>query len=237
MNEIGKKISLSRFQKTLFPLSFQFHEEKSFSLNTEKNGKSLKFLAQGQQSTFQKQKRRKTIQKFKTITPKKMWFFHTAAPIPGVSFLKKQKKVFAEKQNALKFFQTFLGISTKKRTTRIFSTATLTQKKTNFSKNWRLFVWLDSFLHRSLRKTGFAYNATGRKRFFPNFSVNGKFRKKKNFKLVRSERRMGRPADFYSCLNTKISPIFQSLSKLKFFQKGNIFLKKGEKLYLFFHVP
>jgi hypothetical protein len=65
-----------------------------------------------------------------------MWFFDTAAPIPGVSFLKKQKKFYREKMYAYKTLRNSLCIFNKKQRTNFLNSL----QKSSLPKNWASFV-------------------------------------------------------------------------------------------------
>jgi hypothetical protein len=72
-----------------------------------------------------------------------MWFFDTAAPIPGVSFLKKQKKFYREKMYAYKTWRNSLCIFNKKQRTNFLNSHCSTgraDQKNSLPKNWASFV-------------------------------------------------------------------------------------------------
>lgn len=98
---------------------------------------------------------------------KPFWFFDKAAPIPGVSFLKKAKVQYNTKQRAYKKFQSWLEILNKKQMIVVFNF----QKKQNLSKNWNAIMQMDSLFQSVLRKTAFAYNARERKNIFHSKAV------------------------------------------------------------------
>jgi hypothetical protein len=55
---------------------------------------------------------------------------------------------------------------------------------------------MESIFRRSLRKTGFVQNPKRRKSFLKYCVLNGKFRKKQNYVLSRSQKTVQKPADF-----------------------------------------
>ena len=134
--------------------------------------------------------------KQKSALQNKMWFFVTAAPIPGVSFLKKQKKFYREKMYAYKTFRNYLCIFKKKQRTKFLNSHRF------FPKNWASFALMDSVFRRSLRKAGFVQNPKRRKSFLKYCVLNGKFRKKQNYILNCSQKTVQKPADFCIFLST-----------------------------------
>lgn len=114
---------------------------------------------------------------------KPFWFFDKAAPIPGVSFLKKAKILYSKKSYAYKKFQSMLEIYNKKQIMNLFSSV----KKNNVSKNWNAIMLMDSLFLNVFRKTGFAYNAQERKALFHShaFTINGKYYTK-NISVVKA---------------------------------------------------
>lgn len=104
---------------------------------------------------------------------KNFWFFDKAAPIPGVSFLKKAKVLYSLKQCAYKKFQSMLAIQNKKQIVNLFNIV----KKKNLSKNWNAIMQMDSLYNSVQRKTAFAYNARERKAAYHSneYTINGKY--------------------------------------------------------------
>ena len=94
---------------------------------------------------------------------KRLWFFDTAAPIPGVRSLKKRKTLFSNKQRAFKTIQSWLAVFNKKQI-KSFLGALLT---------------MESQLASSFRKSAFVYNPQQSKAIVT--LVNGNFVQKQNF--------------------------------------------------------
>ena len=76
--------------------------------STHQPQKKENILQKRKKQFFEKKHSRETLMKQKSALQNKMWFFDTAAPIPGVSFLKKQKKFYREKMYAYKTFRNYV---------------------------------------------------------------------------------------------------------------------------------
>ncbi len=90
-----------------------------------------------------------------SLIVKRQWFFDTAAPIPGVSFLKKRKRLQSSKQRAFKTIQSMLQIQNKKQMKSFFGA----QKSIHFSKTWAAIVMMESMYQNTLCKRAFSQNA------------------------------------------------------------------------------
>lgn len=214
LNEQGRKVYKYRFNKTLFPSS-----QNPFENNTKK---VLSPLLENKNPFFQKEKNismnrkkeflekkhsRETLLKQKSILRNRMWFFDTAAPIPGVSFLKKQKKFYREKMYAYKTLRNSLCIFNKKQRINFLNSSRFADQKNSLPKNWASFVQTESIMRRSLRKTGLVQNPKRRKSFLKYCVLNGKRRKKQNYVLSRSPKTVQKPADFCIFRSSKESPL------------------------------
>jgi hypothetical protein len=67
---------------------------------------------------------------------------------------------------------------------------------------------MESIFRRSLCKTGFVQNPKRRKSFLKYCVLNGKFRKKQNYVLSRSQKTVQKPADFCILLTPKRSTLW-----------------------------
>lgn len=147
---------------------------------------------------------------------KSFWFLDKAAPIPGVSFLKKAKILYSTKQRDSKILNSWFEILTKKQL-KVFLNI---QKKQTISKNWRVIEQMDSLYQSVQRKTAFACNARERKGLYQSgfVYVNGR--------TVNHNIDMYKPADI---LVTKqnIQPSRQRVAAGQFSQKH--YYKKVQK--------
>lgn len=129
---------------------------------------------------FEKKYRKTGVERKKAqnqIT-KRFWFFDTAAPIPGVSSLKKRKILFRAKQRASQTIQSWLQILTKKQMKKFFRTFPI--QKMKMSQKWTPFMQMDSMYQSVFRKTAFTLNAheSNALLFSQKRTVNGNFGKK-----------------------------------------------------------
>lgn len=196
----------------------KFHVQKAISPNQrnywQRSFKNpSKFLRRKQTSM------NKSLKKYKTLKENRMWFFDTAAPIPGISFLKKQKKFYRRKQNAYKNLQRFLCIFNKKQRKNLFR-AVNKQKKTQFlPKNWAALMQIESLYQTSLRKTALLQKPQEKNLLMFSF-LNGKSVQKKGFVLSKSKKTEQKPRDFCSIPNIqkgmkKLQTFYASLNSSK----------------------
>lgn len=106
-----------------------------------------------------------------SLIVKRLWFFDTAAPIPGVSSLKKRKTLYRSKLRAYKTIQSWQGILSKKQMKTFFGVP----KMQNFSKSWTTIMLMESMYQSCLRKSAFTYNAQERNAFSRQTVVNGTY--------------------------------------------------------------
>lgn len=124
MNEIGRKVVSSRLKKTVLP----FYETK------------ISFFQNRGQKIFRKNSSFQTFENMKKSGTNRMWFFQTAAPIPGVSFLKKSKKFQTENVLAFRVFHTFFPCFQKKQRIQRVLNISENHKKRNLPKNWAFLI-------------------------------------------------------------------------------------------------
>lgn len=215
LNEIGQKISKYRLQKTLFPFVLntslknfrKMFKNQSLLQNFEQKGKfqNIQIQKEFKKSVFvspliqnlEKEKvNRITTKKVKRTKTNKMWFFEKATPIPGISFMKKQKKFYREKKDAFKILQARIGMQNKKTFQKISLSIQNNYKKTFLPKNWAFFVFSNSFLNNSLQKTRVLPHPKTRKKILKYSFLNGKLRKKTNYLLHVHQKRIQTPGDF-----------------------------------------
>lgn len=120
---------------------------------------------------------------------KRYWFFNNAAPIPGVSFLKKRKMLKKKEMMAFKNIQNWLGIYSKKQIK-----ALLQYKR---GKNWNTFLMIESMLQSNIRKGFITINAQDSNTLAvsKNTTLNGKF--------IQKVRCVNTDADFFEFKNSK----------------------------------
>jgi hypothetical protein len=82
---------------------------------------------------------------------KRLWFFDNAAPIPGVSSLKKKKRLYSTKLRAFKTIHSWYEIYNKKQMKTFFGI----QKSSKFSNNWNAILLMESMFQRNFRKRAF----------------------------------------------------------------------------------
>lgn len=90
-----------------------------------------------------------------SLIVKRQWFFDNAAPIPGVSSLKKRKTLLSSKQRAFKTIKSLLAIMNKKQMKAFFGV----QETLHFSKPWAAITMMESMHQSALRKSAFSLNA------------------------------------------------------------------------------
>lgn len=106
---------------------------------------------------------------------KRLWFLDTAAPIPGVGFIKKRKWLQSTKQRAFKTIQSWLGIYNKK------------QMKFLANSSANMFCIIESMFQSSFRKRAFAYNAQQSNALLSTTLINGNYVKKHRFVNSRAD--------------------------------------------------
>lgn len=116
---------------------------------------------------------------------KRLWFFDTAAPIPGVSSLKKKKRLQSTKQRAFKTLQSWIEIYNKKQMKAFFGS----RKNGRFSKNWNAVQLTESMYQSNFRKSAFTYNRRQRNSQAQSGQaiLNGAFIQKLRFVNVRGD--------------------------------------------------
>lgn len=120
------------------------------------------------------------------LIQKRYWFYDNAAPIPGVSFVKKRKMLQKKEMMAFKNIVSWLGIYSKKQI-----------KALAFSKNWNTFLVIESMLQSNIRKGFMAVNAQERNTLAQskNTTINGNF--------IQKVRSVNSDADLFVFKNTK----------------------------------
>lgn len=211
--EIGRKIPLYRLFKRVSPtspnISIKNLRKRPFFFSPEARNKKRANFERRSQQKYQnmffdplvsflslEKMQRKTNPAMTILKGKTMWFFEKAAPIPGVSSLKKHKKFYTEKRNAYKTFRRRLLGENKKTFLTLFENIQKNRKKTFLPKTWGPFVWRNSLFGTSLQKRIWRPNPRRRKALYGNISVNGKKRKKTNYILGHLQKRGTRPGDF-----------------------------------------
>nr|AAF72050.1 orf345 [Tetradesmus obliquus] len=116
---------------------------------------------------------------------KRLWFFDTAAPIPGVSSLKKKKRLLSTKLRAFKTLQSWIEIYNKKQMKAFFGS----RKNGRFSKNWNAVQLTESMYQSNFRKSAFTYNRRQRNSLALSGQaiLNGAFIQKLRFVNVRGD--------------------------------------------------
>lgn len=140
------------------------------------------------------------------LIQKRYWFFDNAAPIPGVSFLKKRKMLQKKEMMAFKNIQNWLGIYSKKQMKTIFN-----QK---ISKNWYTLLIIESMLQSSIRKGFLTINAqdSNTLALCKQTTLNGKF--------IHKLRSVNVDADLFEFTNSKAA-----LKKVQnFYRVGRLFV-------------
>lgn len=195
LNEIGRKITYSRIQKTVIPF-FETKIPVSLNISDHVQRKNASF------QTLENQKKRKT---------NRLWFFQTAAPIPGVSFLKKSRKFSRENLLAFRVFRTFFSRFQKKQRIQRVLNISKNHKKRNRPKSWAFLMQRNSQKSRTFRQAIFVKNAQASSMVEKFCNLNGKKRKKKNFTRIQSEKAFQKPGDF-AALSTvgNFFPFFRS---------------------------
>lgn len=109
----------------------------------------------------------------KNLFGKRLWFLNNAAPIPGVSSLKKRKRLRRKKLYSFQTFQSWLQVYNKKQTKTFFGM----QKNQNL---WNTFCTMESLYQSTYRKSLFTLNAYERNAYAytEERTKNGKFLKK-----------------------------------------------------------
>ena len=107
---------------------------------------------------------------------KRQWFFDKAAPIPGVSTLKKKKTLQSTKLRAFKNIQRMYELYNKKQLKAFFGLG-LQQKEISNNKNWAAILLLESMYQSNFRKRAFTQNSKQRNRlaYSQLTIVNGSF--------------------------------------------------------------
>jgi hypothetical protein len=85
------------------------------------------------------------------IMVKRLWFFDNAAPIPGVSSLKKKKRLKSTKLQSFKTIKSWYEIYNKKQMKVFFGVL----KNNKFSKNWNAILLMESMYQSHFRKRAF----------------------------------------------------------------------------------
>jgi hypothetical protein len=99
-------ISIKNFRKRLPFFSPKASEKKTTNFGKVSGQKYQNMFFDPLVSSLSPEKmQRKKTPTVKILKGKRLWFFEKAAPIPGVSSLKKQKKFYSEKRNAYKTFR------------------------------------------------------------------------------------------------------------------------------------
>lgn len=147
------------------------------------------------------------------LIQKRYWFYDNAAPIPGVSFVKKRKMLQKKEMMAFKNIVSWLGIYSKKQIKTLQA----------ISKNWNTFLVIESMLQSNIRKGFMAINAQQRTALAQskNTTLNGNFLQK--VRCVNSD------ADLFVFKNTKAA-----LQKvLHFYASGRLSLKEMSAMHQF----
>lgn len=123
------------------------------------------------------------------LIQKRYWFYDNAAPIPGVSFVKKRKMLQKKEMMAFKNIVSWLGIYSKKQIKALQA----------FSKNWNTFLVIESMLQSNIRKGFMSVNAQERNTLAQskNTTLNGNF--------IQKVRCVNSDADLFVFKNTKVA--------------------------------
>eukprot|EP00882_Tetradesmus_deserticola_P000166 GHRQ01000188.1.p1 GENE.GHRQ01000188.1~~GHRQ01000188.1.p1 ORF type:complete len:201 (+),score=23.82 GHRQ01000188.1:510-1112(+) len=173
--------------KTLFFYKFSKKHTKENFKDESNNQKNFKIFYSDNSmcstALFKGSKFR--VKKNLRIMVKRLWFFDKAAPIPGVSSLKKKKRLLSTKYRAFKNIQRLYEIYNKKKIKAFFRL----QKKREFSKNWAAILLMESMYQRSFKKRAFTYNSHQRYKlaYSQYTTINGSFVKKLCFVNMRGD--------------------------------------------------
>jgi hypothetical protein len=134
-------ISMKNFRKRELLFSPLSGEKRTANFGKESGQKYQNLFFDPLVSSLSPEKmQRKKNSTVKVLKGKTLWFFEKAAPIPGISSLKKQKKFYSEKRNAYKTFRRRLLGYNKKTFQSLFEKIQKNRKKTFVPKNWGSFV-------------------------------------------------------------------------------------------------
>lgn len=180
--ELGRSVFKHRMLKTIHPTWIQ--KTKKYEANSKRVSPQAKGHIMNNNNTVAIQHNNQysglNAKKVLRRMVKRWWFFNTAAPIPGVTSLKKRKRLQSTKLRAFKTIQSWLGIYNKKQMKALFGM----QKST-----WKAILMMESIFQSCFRKRAFTYNAQQRNALASSklTTINGSFVEKLRFANIMAD--------------------------------------------------